>query len=200
MCAGLRRRDEPTTSLDPEALPCNWRPARGFRHGPETSRVSLDEAEDGNAVRSHHHTCHPARAEAVQIRRLGSREPAKYPVTVSDESSGQSKSEDARHERDVPKHCRWSSESSRKDSNPDEHTHHEQGPAQIRERGAARDAGSLPNRPSLKSSRDQQTAWSGAGLVGPNLCRNRHARLRCTQARVHFPIRSAGPAARRSLP
>ncbi len=41
--------------------------ARDFHHGPETSSVSLDEAEDTNAVRSRHHNCQPALAEGVQI-------------------------------------------------------------------------------------------------------------------------------------
>jgi len=63
-----RRGDEPTTSLALEAVLCDWFPARDFHHGPETSHVSQDEAEDTNAVRSRHHNCHPALAEGVQIR------------------------------------------------------------------------------------------------------------------------------------
>ena len=63
-----RRGDEPTTSLALEAMHCDRLPVRDFHHGPETSDVSLDEAEDTNAVRSHHRTCCPALAEGVQMR------------------------------------------------------------------------------------------------------------------------------------
>jgi len=63
-----RRGDEPITGLALEAVTCDWFPARDFHHGPETSYVSLDEAEDTNAVRSRLNTCHPALAEGVQIR------------------------------------------------------------------------------------------------------------------------------------
>ncbi len=63
-----RRGDEPTTSLALEAVQYDWFPARDFHHGPETSYVSLDEAEDTNAVRSRRNNCHPALAEGVQIR------------------------------------------------------------------------------------------------------------------------------------
>jgi len=63
-----RRGDEPIASLAIEAVHYDWFPARDFHHGPETSHVSQDEAEDTNAVRSRHHTCHSALAEGVQIR------------------------------------------------------------------------------------------------------------------------------------
>ncbi len=66
-----RRGDEPITSLALEAVTNDWFPARDFHHGPETSYVSLDEAEDTFAVRSRHHICHTALAEGVQICLLG---------------------------------------------------------------------------------------------------------------------------------
>ncbi len=63
-----RRGDEPIAGLALEAVQCDWFPARDFHHGPETSHVSQDEAEDTNAVRSRHNICHSALAEGVQIR------------------------------------------------------------------------------------------------------------------------------------
>ena len=62
-----RRGDEPITSLALEAVTHEWCPACDFHHGPETSHVSLDEAEDTNAGRPRHNTCHSALAEGVQM-------------------------------------------------------------------------------------------------------------------------------------
>jgi hypothetical protein len=63
-----RRGDDPMTSVALEAVSCVWSPARDFHHGPETAHVSVDEAEDTNAVSPKSHTVHSALAEGVQIR------------------------------------------------------------------------------------------------------------------------------------
>jgi hypothetical protein len=63
-----RRGEDPITSVAYEAVPYVWDPARDFHHGPETSDVSLDEAEDTIAVSPPRHTDLSALAEGVQIR------------------------------------------------------------------------------------------------------------------------------------